>query len=69
MTLKLRPYLEVFHLSKLLIPGIQIQIDMYFNGPAVWTIRWHGANTLRLTEPDVNVSLVLAQVRVAPSVN
>ena len=63
--LRFRPYLEVFHLSKLLVPGVQIQIDMYFNKPSVWAIRWHGANTLRLTEADVNVKLVLAQVKVA----
>ena len=69
VTLRFRPYLEVFHLSKLLVPGVQIQIDMYFNDPIMWTIRWHGANTLRLTQPDVNVRLFLAQVRVAPSVH
>ena len=63
-----RPYLEVFHLSKLLIPGVQIQMEMYFNAPDLWTIRWDGARTLRLTQGDVNVRLSLAQVRVAPSV-
>ena len=44
VTMRFRPYLEVFHLSKLLVPGVQIQIDMYFNDPNIWTIRWHGAN-------------------------
>lgn len=58
----------MFHLSKLLVPGVQIQIDMYFNSPAVWTMRWDGARTLRLTEADVNVKLYLSQVRVTPSV-
>ena len=48
VTLRFRPYLEVFHLSKLLVPGVQIQIDMYFNDPTMWTIRWAGANTLPL---------------------
>jgi len=68
VTLRFKPYLEVFYLSKLLVPGVQIQIDMYFNAPAMWTIRWAGASTLRLTEADVNVRLFLAQVRVTPSV-
>ena len=68
VTLRFKPYLEVFHLSKLLVPGVQIQIDMYFNTPALWTIRWAGATTLRLTEADVNVRLFLSQVRVTPSV-
>ena len=69
VTMRFRPYLEVFHLSKLLIPGVQIQIDMYFNDPILWTIRWDGARSLRLTQADVNVRLFLAQVRVAPSVH
>ena len=68
VTLRFRPYLEVFHLSKLLVPGVQIQIDMYFNSPDMWTIRWDGARTLRLTQADVNVRLFLPQVRVTPSV-
>ena len=29
VTLRFRPYLEVLHLSKFLVPGVQIQIDMY----------------------------------------
>ena len=68
VTLQFKPYLEVFHLSKLLVPGIQIQIKMYFNSPVVWTMRWDEARTLRLTEADVKVKLYLSQVRVAPSV-
>ena len=68
VTLRFKPFLEVFHLSKLLLPGVQIQIDMYFNAPALWTIRWDGASTLRLTEADVKVRLFLSQVRVTPSV-
>jgi len=66
VTLRFKRYLEVFHLSKLLVPGVKIQIEMYFNSPAMWTVRWDGANTLRLTEADVNVRLYLSQVRVTP---
>ena len=44
-----------FHLSKLLVPGVQIQTTMYLNSPDVWIMRWDGARTLRLTEADVNV--------------
>ena len=69
VVMRFRPYLEVFHLSKLLIPGVQIQIDMYFNDPNLWTIWWDGARTMRLTQADVSVRLFLAQVRVAPSVH
>jgi len=69
VTLRFKPYLEVFHLSKLLVPGVQIQIEMYFNSPAMWTVRWDGARTLRLTEADVNVRLYLSQVRVTPAMH
>ena len=68
MTLRFKPYLEVFYLSKLLVPGVQIQIDMYFNAPALWSVRWAGADSIRLTEADMNVRLFLAQVTVTPSV-
>ena len=53
VTLRFKPFLEVFHLSKLLVPGVQLQIDMYFNDPVMWTLRWAGANTLRVTEANV----------------
>ena len=35
VTMRFKPYLEVFHLSKLLVPGVQIQMDMYFNAPSL----------------------------------
>jgi len=50
VTLRVKPYLEVFHLSKLLVPGVQIQIEMYFNSPALWTVRWAGVNTYAETD-------------------
>ena len=68
VTLRFKPFLEVFHLSKLLIPGVQIQMQMYFNNPSLWSVVYGGARALRLTEADVNVRLFLAQVRVTPSV-
>ena len=68
VAMRFKPYLEVFQLSKLLVPGVQIQLDMYFNDPTIWAIRWDGARTLRLTQADVSVRLFLAQVRVTPSV-
>ena len=51
-----------FTSAKLLVPSVQIQIMMYFNSPAVWTMRWNGARALRLTEADANVKLYLSQV-------
>ena len=68
VTLRFKPFLEVFHLSKLLVPGVQIQMEMYFNDPDMWTIRWTGADSLRLTEAEVNVRFFLCQVKVKSSI-
>ena len=68
VTLRFKPFLEVFHLSKPLVPGVQLQMEMYFNDPALWTIRWTGTDTLRLTEADVDVRYFLCQVKVNPSI-
>ena len=68
VTLRLKPFLGVFNLSKLLVPNVQIQMELYFNDPDLWTIRWSGTNTLKLTEANVNVRFFLCQVKVTPSI-
>ena len=68
VTLRFKPYLEVFHLSKALVPGVQLQIQMYFNSPDMFTMRFQGAKALRLRQEDVKVKLYLAQVRVTASI-
>ena len=68
VTLRFKPFLVVFHLSKLLIPGVRIQMQMYFNNHSMWSVVYGGARPLRLTEADVNVRLFLAQVRFTPSI-
>jgi len=62
------PHIEVFHLSKHLIPNVQIGIQMYFNSPDVWMWQMQGANALRLNAADIKVKLYLCQVRLDPSV-
>ena len=62
------PHIEVFHLSKLLVPNMQIGIQMYFNSPAWWTMRYHGAIAFRLAADDIKVKLYLCQVRLNPSI-
>ena len=62
------PHIEVFHLSKLLIPGVQIGIKMYFNSPDFWSFRWTGAVALRLQEADIKLKLYLCQIKVADNV-
>ena len=62
------PHIEVFHLNKLLVPNVQIGIQMYFNPPALWTLRYDGAVNYRLDAADIKVKLYLCQVRLNPSV-
>ena len=68
VTLRFKPFLEVFNLSKLLVPGVQIQMELYFNDPSVWGMRWDGAATLILPEANVDVRFFLCQVKVNPSI-
>ena len=46
--LRFKPYIEVFHLNKLLVPGVQMGIQLYFNSPDVFMVRYRGTDTLRL---------------------
>ena len=62
------PHIEVFHLSKLLVPQVQIGIQLYFNPPEVWSMQYQGAVTFRLAAEDIKVRLYLCQVRVNPSI-
>ena len=64
--LRFRPLIEVFHINKLLVPSVQIGIQMYFNQPDLFLngVALHGS----LTAADVKVKLYLCQVRINPSV-
>ena len=68
--LRFKPYLEVFHLNKLLVvPGVQIQIQMYLNSHDIWSQTHGGARHIRdLTAEDLKVTLFLCQKTVEPSV-
>ena len=63
--LRFRPHIEVFHLNKLLVPSVQIGIQMYFNQPDLFLngVALHG----RLTAADIKVKLYLCLVRINPS--
>ena len=69
VSLRMKPALEVFRLSKLLVPNVQIQLQMYLHDPNMWTIKYHGAVEPRLTEADISVKLVLRQVELQPNVD
>lgn len=69
VVMKFKPYLEVFHLSKLLVPGVQIQIQMHLNSPTIWGMKHGGDRELKaLTAEDISVKLFLNQKKVEPSV-
>ena len=66
---RFKPYLEVFHLSKLLVPGVQIQIQMYLNSREIWSQKHGGARHIRdITADDLKITLFLNQKKVLPSV-
>ncbi len=63
--LRFTPYIEVFHLSKLLVPRVQIGIQMNFNSPNLFLDGVGVAG--RLTPEDVKVRMYLCQVRINPA--
>ena len=67
--LRFKPYLEVFNLSKLLVPGVQMQIQMYLNSHEIWSQTHARARHVRdITADDLKVTLFLCQKKVEPSV-
>ena len=61
--LRFKPMIEVFHLSKLLVPQVQIGIQLFFNTPDFFTIRYRGTDTMRLNVADIKIKLLLCQVK------
>jgi len=65
--MRFKPHSELFNLNKLMIPGIQIDLQIYFNNPAFYWSSVGGIAT-RLTEADIKVRLILCQLRINPDV-
>lgn len=61
------PQRKVFNLSKLLIPSVQIGIQMYFNPLVLWCMGYEGAEAFRLNAEDIK-SNCICQARLNPSV-
>ena len=60
---RFKPYLEVFHLSKLLVPGVQTQIQMYLNSREIWSQKHGGARYVKdITAEDLKITQVLPSV-------
>ena len=66
---RFKPYLEVFQLSKLLVPGVQLQIQLYLNSREIWSQKHDGTRHIRdITADDLKMTLFLNQKKVLPSV-
>ena len=61
--LRFKPMIEVFHLSKLLVPQVQIGIQLFLNSPDFFTLRYRGTDALRLRAEDIKIKLLLCQVK------
>ena len=53
------PHIEVFYLSKLLIPEVQISVQLYFNPPEIWSMQHVNAVPFRLAAEDIKAKLYL----------
>ena len=65
-TLCFVPHIEVFHTNKLLIPNVQLGIQLYFNSADLWSRAFEGANAFRLLAEDIKLKMYLCQVRLNP---
>ena len=69
MVCRFKPFLEVFQLSKLLVPRVQLQIQLYLNSREIWSQKHGGAKHIRdITTDDLKMTLFLNQKKVLPSV-
>ena len=65
---RFKPHNEIFNLSKLMVPQVPIQIQIFFNNPNFWMVRYHGTEAVRLTLDDIKVKFVLCVVTLNPSI-
>ena len=62
-------YLKVSQLSKLLVPGVQMQIQMYLNSREIWSQKHgEGRHIKDITADNLKITLFLNQNKVLPSV-
>ena len=59
----------MFQLSKLLVPGVQMQIQMYLNSREIWSQKHGGGRHIKdITADNLKIILFLNQNKVLPSV-
>ena len=69
--LVMRPYLPAFHMGKVMVPGVEINLELYFNSPDFYT--WATLNDgtkwyMQLREQDVNIIFHMCRLSFNPDV-
>ena len=64
---KFKPHNEIFNMSKLLVPGVPLNIQLFFHNPNFWMVRYQGTDACRLTKEDITVTFMLCTVTLLPS--
>ena len=69
--LVMRPYLPAFHMGKVMVPGVEMNLELYFNSPDFYTWATLHDGTKRyvqLREQDVNITFHLCRLSFNPDV-
>ena len=69
--LVMRPYLPAFHMGKVMVPGVEMNLELYFNSPDFYT--WATLNDgtkwyMQLREQDVNIIFHMCRLSFNPDV-
>ena len=69
----MRPYLSAFHTSKIMVPGVEMNFELYFNSPDFYTFSTLTSGTdvkryVQLQEQDVDITFHLCRLSLNPDV-
>ena len=69
----MRPYLPAFHTSKIMVPGVEMNFELYFNSPDFYTFSTLTSGTdvkryVQLQEQDVDITFHLCRLSLNPDV-
>ena len=69
----MRPYLPTFHTGKIMVPGMEMNLELYFNSPDFYTFSTLTSGTgvkryVQLREQDVDITFHLCRLSLNPNV-
>ena len=69
----MQPYLPAFHTGKVMVPGVEMNLELYFNSPDFYTFSTLTSGTgvkryVQLREQDVNITFDLCRLSFNPDV-